>query len=163
MATKPTQDPINWAPTDPLDVVEPDGSKKLQGYQPEEPLPAEHFNWFLVAITEWFAYFIEIFSVQIEQPSGGDFPLGLDIDSNHVSYWIDSSAARIIELPELDTENITITIKDITGLMDINNCTLERFDSGDTIEGLQEDYILEAPFGSWTLQGRASTNSWRFV
>ena len=131
------------------------------GYQPLEPLPAQHMNWFLRSITEWFQYFIDIFGVEVVTPVS--YPLELDENSNHVTYLIDSAVARTIELPELDTENFRVTIKDVVGKLDLFPATLERFNAGDTIEGLQEDYALEAPFGSWTLVGDAATNSWRIV
>lgn len=58
MPTKPTVNILDWVPSaDPLKISEPSGSKKAQGWSPNEPLPAQQENWILYSISQWKQYF----------------------------------------------------------------------------------------------------------
>ena len=60
MAIKPTVSKIDWVPNaDPLKISEPSGSKKAQGWSPNEPLPAQQENWILYSLSQWIKYFEE--------------------------------------------------------------------------------------------------------
>lgn len=57
---RPTVPFLNWTPdNDPQKVVEPSGSKKTQGWSPNEPLPAQNMNWLLYSIDQWLQYAVE--------------------------------------------------------------------------------------------------------
>lgn len=58
MTTKPTVSILDWVPSgDPDKISEPSGSKKTQGWSPNEPLPAQQENWILYSISQWQQYF----------------------------------------------------------------------------------------------------------
>lgn len=60
MATKPTVSILDWVPSgDPAKISEPSGSKKTQGWSPNEPLPAQQENWILYSLSQWQKYFEE--------------------------------------------------------------------------------------------------------
>lgn len=54
---RPTVPFLDWTPdNDPLKVIEPSGSKKTQGWSPNEPLPAQNMNWLLYSMDQWLKY-----------------------------------------------------------------------------------------------------------
>jgi hypothetical protein len=58
---KPTVARLDWVPSgDPEKISEPSGSKKTQGWSPNEPLPAQQENWILYSLSQWLAYFEEL-------------------------------------------------------------------------------------------------------
>jgi len=58
---KPTVARLDWVPSaDPDKVSEPSGSKKTQGWSPNEPLPAQQENWILYSLSQWLKYFEDL-------------------------------------------------------------------------------------------------------
>lgn len=57
---RPTVPFLDWTQdNDPLKNVEPSGSKKNQGWSPNEPLPAQNMNWILYSIDQWLKYAVD--------------------------------------------------------------------------------------------------------
>lgn len=63
-------------------------------------------------------------------------------------YFVDTSAARTLTLPNPANFTAPIWIKDATGSAMTNNITVARF-GGESIEGLAASYALQANWGSW--------------
>jgi|GEM_PF-5315771 len=58
---KPTVARLDWVPSaDPDKISEPSGSKKTQGWSPNEPLPAQQENWILYSLSQWLKYFEDL-------------------------------------------------------------------------------------------------------
>lgn len=58
---KPTVARLDWVPSgDPDKISEPSGSKKTQGWSPNEPLPAQQENWILYSLSKWLKYFEDL-------------------------------------------------------------------------------------------------------
>lgn len=53
---KPSVAQLNWVPSNSGVRVEPSGSKKNQGWSPQEPLPAQNENWILYSIDQWIKW-----------------------------------------------------------------------------------------------------------
>ena len=65
---KPTVPMLDWTPgNDPAKVIEPSPSKKNDGWNPNEPLPAQNMNWFLYSIDQWLRYLVSATDVSIGQ------------------------------------------------------------------------------------------------
>ena len=70
--SKPTNKP-GWNPSDPSKVVEPNSTKKSQGWAAGEKPAAEHFNWLMKTVSQWIDY-IDVEGVQ--GPKGDVGPAG---------------------------------------------------------------------------------------
>lgn len=74
MPTKPTVAMIDWTPAnDPTRVIEPSASKKNDGWNPNEPLPAQNMNWLLYSADQWLSYLVsatDVVSGQIRSVLG---------------------------------------------------------------------------------------------
>ncbi len=81
-------------------------------------------------------------------PIGGAYPLTLTSSYNGKVVYIDSSAARTINLPA-PVDGFKVTFQDKTGTMGTFNTTIHRF-AAETIMGLAADFVLEASWGVWT-------------
>lgn len=58
---KPTVARLDWVPSGDVDKIsEPSGSKKTQGWSPNEPLPAQQENWILYSLSKWLKYFEDL-------------------------------------------------------------------------------------------------------
>ena len=53
---KPSVAQLDWVPSNSGVRVEPSGSKKNQGWSPQEPLPAQNENWILYSIDQWIKW-----------------------------------------------------------------------------------------------------------
>ena len=157
MAVQPTENLPNWNPTNPSDRVEPSGSKKLQGYMPEEPLPAQHFNWLLYSISLWLQYLVDTATVIGFGLAGqGDVSVNTTrpitaTDDGKVLVLDSSSGAFNLTLPLISTMvNKKLTIKDLGGSLSTKPVTLVR-NSTEEIENIAANYVLEADYGTWNL------------
>lgn len=87
--SKPTNKP-GWNPSDSSKVVEPNSTKKAQGWAAGEKPAAEHFNWLMKTISQWIDH-IDAEGVQgpkgdtgaqgpqgIQGPQGLQGPAGID-------------------------------------------------------------------------------------
>jgi hypothetical protein len=147
MATRPSEATPGWAPADVADRVEPDGARKLSGYAPGEPLPAQILNWLLYSISLWLAYFAgfnEKVNVTGTRPiTAADDGRLLRLDS--------SGGAFNLTLPDPTTvSGLRLQLKDIGGVLSTHAVTLVRFGS-EQIEGLAANFVLDANRGTWVL------------
>lgn len=71
--SKPTNKP-GWNPSDPSKVVEPNSTKKTQGWAAGEKPAAEHFNWLMKTVSQWIDY---IDAEGVQGPKGDTGPAGL--------------------------------------------------------------------------------------
>ena len=155
MATRPTDNLPDWYPTNPSDLVEPSGSKKAQGYVPEEPLPAQNFNWLFYSTSTWLQYLLD---VSDERGNGlaaqGDVAVSgaravTEADDGKVLEIDSSTAGFTLTLdPVADMVNKKVTIKDIGGKLSTNPVILAR-GAGELFEDLDSNFTLEADYGTW--------------
>ena len=77
MATKPATKP-DWTRTNPTARVEPSGSKKENGWDPNERPPREFMNWLFYSVgVEWLDYFEEVTDGLISLQSTYDVVVGV--------------------------------------------------------------------------------------
>lgn len=69
--SKPTVTRLDWVPSGDVDKIsEPSGSKKAQGWSPNEPLPAQQENWILYSLSQWLKYFEDLTDSRPEKVVG---------------------------------------------------------------------------------------------
>lgn len=157
MVTKPTENKPEFLVTDPADRVEPSGSKKSAGYDPNEPLPAQSFNWLLYSISLWIAYLEDKTDVQGAGVGSVGFeyvndPTAIDNEDDGKTFLSDNEDDTLeFQLPDPTTvEGQVFTIKDTTGFFG-DNPVMVLIDGAENFEGLNEDYELASPFGTWNI------------
>lgn len=139
----------DWYMNDLNQLSEPGGSRKLTGYFPLEPLPAQEFNWLMNSVSVWLAFLKDAVIggfIQVNTTT----PI-ITADRNKL-FMIDSSNGSFnLELPDpTENEGLKLFFKDVAGSLGENPVTLVRHDS-EEIEGLASNYMLESNFGAWAL------------
>jgi hypothetical protein len=83
------------------------------------------------------------------------YPLTILPEDDGKVIQVDTDESRVINLPAPQS-GFKITIVDYIGNSDIYPITLSRNNPADTIQGLDSDYTLESPYGSWSLVSNAN-------
>jgi hypothetical protein len=83
-----------------------------------------------------------------ETPDPGDYPVTLDQSKDKYIYYVNSNAARTINLPA-PAVGFQITFVDKDGLMGTNALTVGRDNSSETINGVAQDFLCESNHGIW--------------
>lgn len=146
----PSEFPV-WIPDNTTNIIEPSSGQKNTGWLPGQVPPAQYFNWILNLINQWIEYFDDVIQpVLTLTVTSGDSPFPITDDYRGSTLLCDTSGGPLVfELPPAPAEGFSFTTADIGGELATNPITMERFGSQE-IQGVAADYLLEAPFGSWT-------------
>jgi hypothetical protein len=100
--TRPTIDQPGWFPADPANSVEPDNAKKLEGWLPGQPLPAQNENWLNESTSTWIEYNTDY----LEKVLGTN---GFSIDDSNSPYNLTDNEKRVLYVGTT-VANVTINL-----------------------------------------------------
>ncbi len=118
---KPTVPRLDWVPSGSRDKIsEPSGSKKAQGWSPNEPLPAQQENWILHSLSQWLRYFEALTDEKFVANGVYSGPVE-PTDPRPFALWIDTSGINYMRSPVLKVRDsvgynwVTIGPVDVPG------------------------------------------------
>lgn len=122
----------DWFVADSDDRVEPSGPKKAQGWQPQEPFPAQNANWLWYSVSLWIAYLVELVEDEILLDLGAvETRLdGVEASVGGFDGRIDDLETEVMNSPNLMTGlglnvsasngALTVTTKQADGVTDLS-------------------------------------------
>lgn len=134
----------NWTDGDPLKVVAPPGSFRLEGWDPGQAPPAQYMNWLFWLLNQWVMYFDTLTNAGVPDQSirlinGGEWSF---VASTDMLAWSSNANISMPGLPDADNlilaDNVTLLDGQIA-YVDANEPT---FSKGSTQSGLNQIFNM---------------------